>query len=196
MFRAKINPEQAASRSKAPALLAPRRSCTRQAVAGKMCSGDRGRDDDQIQVGRASSGPYPEHAGRLRHAREAVVCSSLAMRRSRIPVCGSIHSSLVSMRLDSSSLVSNPWRYCHPPAGDMGVGAHRSGLLRRGCAAGSGVYLPRMMAALCPPKPKELDITAFNRGGPCLVGHVIQVAVRVGGLVIDRWGQNSRPGAP
>ena len=46
--------------------------------------------------------------------------------------------------------------------------------------------------ALCPPKPKELLTIAFHRHLASRVGHVIQVALRVGDLIINRWRHDIR----
>ena len=46
-------------------------------------------------------------------------------------------------------------------------------------------YRRKMSVALCPPKPKELLIATSDLGAARLVGHVVEVALRVGELVVD-----------
>jgi len=45
--------------------------------------------------------------------------------------------------------------------------------------------------ALCPPNPNELDITCCGRTARGRVWNVVQVALRVRSLVIDRGRQNA-----
>ena len=100
-----MNPLHAAARSMAGVLVSPRLAATKQAVLGKVISGvivpQRMRS--------MSFGASPAASIALRAAAVASVAvdSSLpAMRRSRMPVRCTIHSSLVSTIFDRSSLVS------------------------------------------------------------------------------------------
>ena len=99
-----MKPVQPAERSYAAASRAPSSSARIAAVAGKAMSGVT-----VATISRSmSAGSTPACASAARAAGSAMsdsASSSRAMRRSRIPVRTTIHSSVVSTSLDSSSFV-------------------------------------------------------------------------------------------
>ena len=99
------NPEQAALKSNACRRVAPRPSCTREAVDGKRCSGEAVATIT-ISTRFAGTSATRNASCAALMARVAVVsCGSVAMCLWRIPVRVRIHSSLVSTMRDRSSLV-------------------------------------------------------------------------------------------
>ena len=95
------NTQQAATRSKPQAPLAPMPCCTRQAVEGNRWSGVT----VQTRIASISVASTPRCASARRAASIAmseVAISGPAMWRSRIPVCSMIHSSLVSISFSRS----------------------------------------------------------------------------------------------
>src|SRR3990172_9494463 len=105
MLVAKMKPVQAASKSKAPALVAPISSWMMQAVAGKMYSGE-----EEVHMIRSISvgARFATCRAFMDASRPSVDGNSFsrAICRSRMPVRLRIHSSLVSTNLEISSLVN------------------------------------------------------------------------------------------
>ena len=104
MIRAKRKPLQAAVRSKATACLAPRAPCTLGAVP-KRSSGL----EVAIRIKSRSSGFHPACSRAASAARVAITVrgsSALQIRRAPMPVRVRIHSSLVSTRVLSCSLLT------------------------------------------------------------------------------------------
>ena len=102
---AQTKPAHTACTSKAMPPVMPSLACTLVAVAGKVLSGV-----DVASTSRSrESAPMPAASSAARlaaQARSEVSWSSAATWRWRMPVRVLIHSSLVSMRVDSSSLLS------------------------------------------------------------------------------------------
>jgi len=99
-----MNPLQAADMSNAGTPGIPKSAPMKQAVDGKTISGVI----VATTISSMSFGSSPAAAIALRAAaapREAVVSPGPAMRRSRMPVRWTIHSSLVSTIVDRSALV-------------------------------------------------------------------------------------------
>jgi len=100
-----MKPVQAALRSNAPAAVAPSASWIRLAELGKTCSGvDVATMTKSISEGSTSATSSARRAAAK--PREAVVSSSPAMRRSRMPVRSRIQVSDVSTMASRSWLVS------------------------------------------------------------------------------------------